>query len=290
MFRYNNALPVIAISFLYGCQSWPDAGSGGVSEVRSSEQYYISEIGYDENVSTLQYQLAHSRLTLDMLIVKGAKNCLPASVRTTARLINRIQREIDGSLLDDAYGDLVILAESLQKMRTQLSYVTYSTQCASPTMSNSNQLLTEFALNTLKTEIQFDQNSYDISTAYSIKLEEFSAQYKTLTYLSKYPLNITIHAHTDTSGNAADNTLLASQRASAVKTALVSTDIYEHLIVIKNSADNAPLLRDDESFSHGLNRRVEVTVTRSPEYSYKHDVALPIKEWEQSAPILFEPK
>lgn len=290
MSKFKNALSVVAVSLLSGCQSWPDAGSGGVSEVRSSEHYYISEIGYDENVSTLQYQLAHSRLTLDMLIVKGAKNCLPASVRTTARLINRIQREIDGGLLDDAYGDLVILAESLQKMRTQLSYVTYSTQCASPTVPHNNQLLTEFALNTLKIEIQFDQNSSDISTAYAIKLDEFSDQYQTLKYLSKYPLNINIHAHTDTSGNAADNTLLASQRASAVKTALVSTNISEHLIVIKNSADNAPLLRDDESFSHGLNRRVEVTVTRSPEYAYKHDAAVPIKEWEQSAPMLFEPK
>lgn len=290
MTKFKNALSVVAMSMLSGCQSWPDAGSGGVSEVRSSEHYYISEIGYDENVSTLQYQLAHSRLTLDMLIVKGAKNCLPASVRTTARLINRIQREIDGGLLADAYGDLVILAESLQKMRTQLSYVTSSTQCAMPTVTHNNQLLTEFALKTLKIEIQFDQNSSGISTAYSIKLEDFVIQYLTLTSLSKYPLNINIHAHTDTNGNPVNNTQLANQRASAVKAALVRADISEHLIAIQNSADNAPLLSDDESFSHGLNRRVEVTVTRSPGYAYKHDAAVPIKAWEQSAPILFEPK
>lgn len=288
MRKNQNVLPVVAICFLPGCQSWPEAGSGGVSEVRSSEHYYISEIGYDENVSTMQYQLAHSRLTLDMLVMKGAKDCIPASVRTTARLMNRIQREIDGQLLDDAYSDLVILGESLQKMRTQLRYVSNSTQCATPASPANNKLLTEFALNTLKIDIQFDKNSADISKAYGLKLNNFAQQYQTLADLTSYPLSISIHAHTDTQGSSARNIELANERASAVKSELITFNISQYAVIIANSSDNDPLLFADETYSHGLNRRVEVSVVRSPVDTAINNQAAPVKEWEQQAPMIFD--
>ncbi|MFD2228757.1 OmpA family protein [Alkalimarinus sediminis] len=290
MSRYKHALPVIAAYILSGCQAWPEAGKGGVSEVRSSEHYYISEIGYAEDVSTLQYQLDHSRLTLDMLIVKGAKNCLPASVRTTARLMNRVQREIDGDLLDDAYSDLVVVAESLQKMRNQLSYVTYSTQCASHSAPKSDSLLAELALNTLKVDVQFDQSSAEISQAYTTKLNSFAQQYQTLASLTSYPLKINIHAHTDTNGSSVSNSELAHKRASTVKSALINADISEYAVNIVNSGDQAPLLNGDAIYSHGLNRRVEVSVSRVLDHANTGKATLPLKEWEQSAPMLFEPK
>jgi outer membrane protein OmpA-like peptidoglycan-associated protein len=281
------AATLISLSVLAGCQSWPEPGKGGVSETRSSEHYYITEIGYDETSSTLQYQLSNARLKLDMLILKGAKSCLPASVRTTARMMSRVQREIDGELLDDAYGDLVVLSRSLQNLRSQLAYVTHHTACAKTEETTKQRLLANMLLNALKLDIQFDLNNADLSEAYIVRVNHFIQRYQYLLALTQAKLTIHITAHTDTVGNPKTNEALADQRAEAVKSLLLSLGIQSAVISIINNSEDKPLLLKDNTFSHGLNRRVELSVDKA-DVSTTNALSLPIKEWEQSAPKLFD--
>lgn len=277
---------LISLGLLTGCQSWPEPGKGGVSESRSSEDYYITEIGYDETSSTLQYQLSNARLRLDMLILKGAKSCLPATVRTTARLMSRAQREIDGELLDDAYGNLVVLSRSLQNMQSQLAYVTHHTPCANTEETTKQRLLANMVLNSLKLDIQFDLNNADISNAYTARVKNFSQRYKSLLALANTQLTIHITAHTDTFGDSNNNEDLAEQRAEAIKFLLLEQGIQTSAILVINNSEKSPLLLKDDAFSHGLNRRVELTVHKQ-NVLVTESINPSIKDWEQAAPKLF---
>ncbi len=281
------AATLISIGLLAGCQSWPEPGKGGVSEMRSSEHYYITEIGYDETSSTLQYQLSNARIRLDMLILKGAKSCLPASVRTTARLMSRVQREIDGELLDAAYGDLVVLSRSLQNLQSQLTYVTHHTACTNSDETTKQRLLANMVLDSLKLDVQFDLNNDDISDAYTARVNNFSQRYKSLLALANTQLTIHITAHTDTFGDSKNNEDLADQRAEAIKFLLLGQGIQTSAILVINNSEKSPLLLKDNAFSHGLNRRVELTVHKK-NVLVTESLTPSIKDWGQAAPKLFD--
>lgn len=290
MKKYSHTMSMLlAASLLSGCEIWPDHGVGGVSEVRSSQNYYTSEIGFSKERTTLQRQLSNARLQLDMAVLQGALTCLPASVKTNAMRINRIQRELDGLLIEDAYSDLVILSQSLQQLQSQLAYVSHHTHCASAESAKDSELLTAIMLSGLTLTVQFDHDDSNLSAAYRTKLDEFSRQYQQLLTLTPQKLRIRIRAHTDKNGSTAGNDKLAQKRAHSVKALLLSTGIQQTALSIDNHSEQSPLLEASAPFSHGMNRRVELSIYPEqpsvPNQSPYEPTAL--KDWNKQVPRLF---
>ncbi len=286
-FKANTLSVLLSTVLLTGCEIWPEHGNGGAAEIRSSHNYYVSEIGYSKEVTTLQRQLSNARLQLDMSVLQGALTCLPASVKSNATLINRVQRELDGELIEDAYADLVILSQSLQQLRNQLAYVSHHTECASADNTKETALLISSILSALTITIQFDLNDSQLSKEYQRQVQDFTQRYQKLQARIPKGLRIHINAHTDVTGSSSDNTALAEQRALSVQAALISAGISKTKITVINNSEDAPLLEKPGSFSHGLNRRVVVSVHRETASGGDDKETIIIKDWERQLPLLF---
>jgi len=143
-------------------------------------------------------------------------------------------------------------------------------------------------LNSLKLDIQFDLNNANISGAYIARVQNFSQRYKSLSALTNAELTIHITAHTDTLGEPKHNEYLAEQRAESIKFLLLDQGIQATAILVINKSEKKPLLLKDDAYSHGLNRRVELTVHKN-NVLVTDSTAPSIKSWEQAAPKLFAP-
>ncbi|CAA9195579.1 OmpA family protein [Flavobacterium collinsii] len=101
--------------------------------------------------------------------------------------------------------------------------------------------------------INFDTNKATIKTESSPIIDEIQ---KLLTANSS--LKITIEGHTDNTGLAAQNKKLSEERASAVKTALISKGINASRLQTKGWGSDKPIADNTSEENKAKNRRVEI--------------------------------
>lgn len=115
---------------LGGCTTWPGPGSSGPGQ--QGDELPWREV-WDEQSritpSTLEAELERSRMRLEILSLKKAKECLPGHLLQNRRLAVRIGREIYGGLYGDAETNLIVLRTKISKMEKRLAFLEDKTAC-----------------------------------------------------------------------------------------------------------------------------------------------------------------
>ena len=113
-----------------------------------------------------------------------------------------------------------------------------------------NETITEDLL------VEFDLNSSQIREGAFSEIEDMAD------FMKEHPqLNITIHGHTDSSGEAEYNQWLSERRAESVANALVNRyGISKNRVDFKGHGESQPKVRENSAADRQDNRRIEATL------------------------------
>lgn len=261
-----------------GCTTWPTHGQGGTAEHYPPVDFYqpAANAKLDEAVLLQQLEMLHTQL--DVLSVQGAMGCMPATVKTNVLLSDRIRREIAGGLLKDAAHNLVVLQHDLRDFRQRFYYIASQTQCLTVADASTEKPQPYAFMNSFF----FDVGSAELAPVYIEQLSWLVAQVSA-------DVQWQVRAYSDSSGEINANTQLSAQRAQAVVSSLIELGINAQHIESTFSGELAPILRNNDAFSLGMNRRVDVFVS-TPTQKQVTDVTKvgQVKNWEyvpvQAAP------
>ena len=105
--------------------------------------------------------------------------------------------------------------------------------------------------------VTFETGSSTLTAASSQQLDELAA------VLTAFPTAaVSIEGHTDNTGDAAANKTLSTQRAEAVKSALVGKGIAADRVAATGFGQDKPIASNDTEVGRAKNRRVEIVVTK----------------------------
>lgn len=139
---------------------------------------------------------------------------------------------------------------------------TPSTPSAPP---RTTVVVDEAAAGRLETELESIRRSSPITFARSSPTLLASAQ-TTLdaiaTALAKTPVPIRIEAHTDASGDPGRNAVLSTQRAEAVRAALILRGVSASIVSAVGRGESSPIASNTSAAGRERNRRVEFIVIR----------------------------
>lgn len=265
MFRINISLLSILI---VGCSSWPDKGQGGDAQLDTSHEYYIDQVDGEvgeslETKGALATQWSIHNLKLDNLVLRGAKNCLPARVREISMVSRRSKRELDSNLLEDARNTVIILQKKLDELERRLIYVKRNTRCdVSRGLAIESYQLTDhekylnrkrFLLELLNDEYCFDRNSFEVAPYYREKLTIAGHYLKQDGSIKLY-----INGHTDSRGSYRYNQELALKRARSVKEILVASGVGADRLNLRTFGEQLPIESNGDVIGQMKNRRVSI--------------------------------
>ncbi|HAS14877.1 MAG TPA: OprF, partial [Idiomarina abyssalis] len=113
-----------------------------------------------------------------------------------------------------------------------------------------NETITEELL------VEFDLNSSEIRSGERNDIDEMAE------FMKEHPqLDITIHGHTDSTGEAEYNQWLSERRAEAVANALVEKHgIARSRVDFKGHGESQPKVRENSAADRQTNRRIEATL------------------------------
>ena len=250
------ALARISLSlFLSSCSTWPPEGRGGLAEADHTTLHSI-ENGRDlrpRHGLRLEFEWLKNRL--DILILRGARYCLPASVVSAERKENRIAHELNAEFLDDATADIIIQRQQLQKLEHQLEAVLRESNCEPPTNKGGVSLKIHLQ-SLLNADNQFALNSAELNPKYRARLERAAPLLK-----AEHTLRLLIVGHTDPRGTRANNLQLSNQRALAVAKHLQTLGIDEDRLNITGVADTQTMYAGSGPETWLVNRTVQIYVT-----------------------------
>jgi outer membrane protein OmpA-like peptidoglycan-associated protein len=108
----------------------------------------------------------------------------------------------------------------------------------------------------LKSDILFDSGKSELKPAAKTNLKEMA------TIMKKYPENVlTVKGYTDTTGSSATNERVSTERAQAVKNALVASGMPADVITIQGMGPANPIGDNATAEGRSQNRRVEIEIT-----------------------------
>jgi len=258
-----------------GCTQWSEFGQGGAAEDFPASVFIDPESEDGQVMRELRQDFDYSRQYLDVLILRGAQRCFPASVYTASLKENRVARELGGGLIDDAEVSLLNLRLDLQQLEQKLDATTDADSCwvnnggsapqaaqqgaetmvkvmpADETQPSSFDLIHLSAL--LNSDNQFAHGSYQINPKYEENLVEACSK---LQQMPEIGLRVTGHA--DASGDSAQNTLLSSMRAMTVVSLLTACGTDAERISLFFEGDSKPQFSGRSPEIDMVNRRVSI--------------------------------
>lgn len=262
------AAVVLLLSLMSACSSWPDHGHGGDVQVDTTRQYYLDQIDDwigipAESKGALETQWSLHNVKLDTLILRGARECIPARVREVVMMSNRTRRELDSHLLEDARNSLVIMHRQMDELERRLIYIKRHTSCpenlaqdqAKPDASIKARYVRYQLQRLLNSDYAFDSDSDTLSVSYRERV------WVAARYLKQYPqLTLRVNGHTDALAGYDYNQDLSLRRANAVKKELVARGIAAEKIEVRAFGEHLP--RDTNLTWQGRmsNRRVHVEI------------------------------
>lgn len=279
-------------SLISGCSSWPEHGRGGLAE--SHLESYIPveaehELTYEHG---LRFDFEFTRRQLDMLILRGADRCFPASVVQAKQRQLRISRELIGGLFFDAANDVLIQRELLARLERQLNYVLEHGACDPKSFISSNIVgnalvgaerntysaddpgkgnvyrdnnlsentvslnnVSRILFDLLNSDNQFAVGSFQLNPKYIGNLAEAAVILREHSNLS-----MIITGHADLSGSVKNNENLSLQRANQVARYLGVMGIASSRIETTAVGESSPLFFGQQDHIRLVNRRVSIEV------------------------------
>lgn len=132
--RGRLALAVLALS-IGACTPWPDPVS--FSEELLPDDATMQEQALDGQ--QLGEQFRRLDLELDVLVLHGANDCLPAHVVSAETMATRLHNELRVGLYQDAISDLAVFSKQLDELRRRLEYLGEHTRCHEPYVDVAEQ-------------------------------------------------------------------------------------------------------------------------------------------------------
>ena len=132
---------VLVLIGLTACSSWPDYGHGGMAEKRPLAYPTRAPGAAVTQADALYSRLALAERHLDILRLKGAELCLPATVHKVAKQLARTRRELQGQLTLDAANDQLLVESQLIALEQRLDYLLENGSCvldSALTVSHAN--------------------------------------------------------------------------------------------------------------------------------------------------------
>lgn len=258
---FNSIFVLLLCLSLVGCSTKAPLGHGGFAEHNLNDNAN-HPVGFD---STLYFDLKLSRLHLKALIADGANICFPATVYKAKIRQQRISRELQGNLEDDASNDLIIQRDQLARLERRLDYVHLQGTCLPDgqieidNLSNTDSMLSTKRLQELTLLLnnnnQFVTNSSALNPRYIGHLAEVSEVLRDHTQIQ-----FQITGHADNTGNKQHNLELSLQRARQVERYLQIFGINPNNIEVSGQGQKSPLFSGNEDQILLVNRRVSITL------------------------------
>lgn len=259
-------VPIAAAATLCACASWPDHGHGGFAEHRAEAIPAGTE--FVTHAAELAQELSLQSVTLDVLILKGARRCLPAHVEVALVQKVRAERALVGGLTNDAENDLIVLRHRVEDIQRRLAYLEQHTRCVGVQRPDSAPQPSEQAdaaaiQKEIRERIYLLLNSHG---QFASGLAELLPQYQHALQLaaqmlkSDTPAKVTIYGHTDDVGSDKANDQLGKQRAEAVRAALVNFGLDPNIVAVESNGERSPLADNKGPTGRLANRRVDVSV------------------------------
>ncbi|MCP5208407.1 MAG: OmpA family protein [Hahellaceae bacterium] len=291
---------ILVAIMLVGCTAWPDQKGGGKAETFAGSDYYLDAVEADQRVAILKQQVEFLDAQLDVLVMQGASDCIPAAIRNLSLQSQRVRREIVAELNRDAANDLVIYQHSLREVKAKFWYVAARTHCHQTMITQgktpferqyyaSNQPVEATAASPvvsgkqlLAMTIHFDTSRAEIAEGYLHQLNWLAR------HLSQEIAEITIIGYADSRGEADVNGELSALRANNVAQLLHSLGIQPEWMTVMSEGEFKPVLREQNVVAHALNRRVDILISSSQARNEviaeapEADVApVTVKQWER---------
>lgn len=265
LFKPTPTLPVTFVLCLglSGCMSWPSEGYGGANEHQQSIAFYEPAASRSETQANLVQQLEVLQSQLDVLILQGANQCIPAAIKRLSLLSDRVRRELAGALLADAAHDLVVFQQELRYFRQRFMVIAQQTECqqvvAATSLPSQRRLMTIF----------FDHDDAQLSDAFAQQMAWLLAD------ISR-DAKVTLRGYTNQLGDTEHNDELARQRINAVAHALQRLGVLPGNLKTDVIGERHLLLQGHDSFAMGINRRVDLYI----EDQATSKEPLPVSQWE----------
>jgi len=261
-------LAAAAATLLGGCTHWTELGQGGAAEDLPQVAVVDDSDADIESVRELQQDFDHSRQHLEVLILRGAKRCFPASVHAAGLKVNRVAREIAGGLLGDAEASLLDLRIDLHRLERKIEALSndgfcsaqnpdYTPRAAAVESTVAVESATDVDLSglaqLLNSDNQFAHGSHLINPKYRENLAAACALLK-----PEPGIRLIVTGHADASGNSEQNSLLSSRRAMTVADYLITCGIDSSRIQLFFEGDSNPRYDGRAAEIDLVNRRVAI--------------------------------
>ena len=283
MFKLYPIIFLLALLGLTACSSWPFKGLGGMAEHHQQTLYPVFQLGKPLGPEHgLRFDLELTSRHLDILALKGAELCFPATVIQAKQRQNRISRELQGGLKYDAANDIIIQRSLLARLERQLDYVKKNDVCVLPIInntpikkdekkSNSNtpskpsndkkvgkkaKATSKYISDLLNVDNQFAIGSSALNPKYLNRLAE---AVKLLRNVPDY--NLLIMGHADITGTENRNRQLSMDRAVQVGRYLKILGFPEDRLQIDSVGSANPLFKSTDPYIRLVNRHISIEMT-----------------------------
>ena len=109
-----------------GCAPWPDP-------LPLNEELATAAVASPEfDSQSLRERSQRLELELDMLVLDGATDCLPAHVVGAEQMATRLHNELRVGLYRDVVSDLAVFSRQIDEIRRRLEYLGEHTRCREP--------------------------------------------------------------------------------------------------------------------------------------------------------------
>ncbi|OUS09363.1 hypothetical protein A9Q90_03365 [Gammaproteobacteria bacterium 54_18_T64] len=268
--------------FLSGCTHWPPGGHGGMAE---RQRGLLAALHADQPLGpkqSLRIDLDLAGRHLDILLLRGAGTCFPASTHLARQLEQRTARALEGDLVLDAALDLLQLRQDLSTLNNKLELVDGAT-CRPQSIRQNTPILRgkpemgdipiwqqRLKPTTHSSKFQFDLNH---DNQFAFDSSQLNPKYQRhlaglVLWLDKHPrYRLLITGHSDGLGSEPYNRALSTARAKAVAAYLVSLGLCNSHLEVRGVAATQPLFTGRAPAVRLVNRRVSIELLLTPESS-----------------------
>ena len=250
-------ITALNLSLLAGCSH---VDRGGISEMIDPTLLTVEADKKLTSEHGLRFDYGILKNKLDILILRGAKYCFPASVRKAELQEIRIIRELDGELFYDAANDIVVQRIALARLERQLNYVVSREECVWRKHDGNMDGIRRLQ-DLLNSDNQFAFDDSEVNPKFAQKLK-MAADY--LQDFAHYRLRL--YGHTDLKGDDVYNLKLSMQRAEKVKALLVESGLDGARIEVYAQSEHSPLFKGEEPHVRLVNRRVYIEIDIQSDY------------------------
>ncbi len=259
----TKALKMSALcSLLAACSSWPREGEGGFAEHDHIDMISVEHRKELKSNHGLRFDYTMLKHHLELLKLRGAAFCFPASVDDADKLELRIGREVYGQLYSSASANIVKQRIALDRLEHQLKLVIEDQQCRPPfdVVAQSERDEHSSAKVSLNRLLNSDNQFATSSAVLNPKYEQNLAAAAKI--LHTFPdIKLIIVGHTDEKGSSTSNLQLSSSRAKMVKQYLHEQGVPESAMLTIASGEAHPLFEGESAPVRLVNRSVQVLLT-----------------------------